>query len=128
MLFKKKPKEDIDLAQHEMLENAHYRIKQKKRLYSHFVVFLIGCVAMILANKAFKYGEAYDWYLWGIAIWSLLLFYHILNVYVIKAFLGRDWERQQRERLVKLQKDKIAQIQKEIETEFPLSKINQKEE
>jgi hypothetical protein len=42
--------------------------------------------------------------------------------------MGLDWERAQREKLVLKQKQKIAELQKEIETEFPLSNINKKKE
>ena len=48
--FGKKKKTEIDLEQHELLENAQKRIKQKKRLYIHFVVFLIGAIFLIIAN------------------------------------------------------------------------------
>ena len=40
--------------------------------------------------------------------------------------MGNDWERKQREKLVAQQKERIAAIQKEIETEFPMSQINKK--
>jgi len=124
--FGKKKKSEIDLEQHELLENAHKRIKQKKRLFSHFVIFLIGSIFLILANKVLKYGEAYDWSIWIVLAWAFLLVLHVINVFVTHKFMGQNWERQQRERLVDLQKKRIGEIQKEIETDFPLSKINKK--
>lgn len=42
--------------------------------------------------------------------------------------MGQDWERRQREILVAKQKKRISEIQKEIETDFPLSSINKKKE
>ena len=42
--------------------------------------------------------------------------------------MGKEWERTQREKLVSKQKKRITEIQKEIETEFPLSQINKKKE
>ena len=42
--------------------------------------------------------------------------------------MGKEWEREQREKLVAKQKKKIAEIQKEIETDFPLSNINKKKD
>lgn len=129
MLFsKKKTSSDIDLEQHELLENAQKRIKQKKRLFSHFVVFLIGSVFLVLINKILKYGENYDWFVWAITVWAFLFIIHAFNVFVTHRFMGKEWERQQREQLVKKQKDRIAELQKEIETEFPLSQINKKKE
>ena len=129
MLFpKKKTGSDIDLEQHELLENAQKRIKQKKRLFSHFVIFLIGSVFLVLINKILKYGENYDWFIWAITAWAFLFIIHAFNVFVTNKFMGKQWERQQREQLVKKQKKRIAELQKEIETEFPLSQINKKKE
>lgn len=126
--FGKKKKSSIDLEQHELLENAQKRIKQKKRLYNHLVIFLIGSVFLILINKILKYGEAYDWFVWAILIWAFLFVVHAFNVFVTHKFMGQEWERQQRERLVEMQKKRIAEIQKEIETDFPLTNINKKKE
>lgn len=126
--FGKKKKTEIDLEQHELLENAQKRIKQKKRLYTHLVIFLIGSLFLVLANKILKYGEAYDWSVWVIIFWTFLLVLHTFNVYVTHKFMGQDWERKQRERLVEQQKNRIAEIQKEIDTDFPLSKINKKKD
>ena len=126
--FGKKRKPEIDLEQHELLEYAQKRIKQKKRLFSHLVIFLIGSIFLILANKVLKYGEAYDWSIWIILVWTFLLALHTFNVFVTHKFMGQNWERLQRERLVNLQKKRIGEIQKEIETDFPLSKINKKKD
>ncbi len=127
MFGRKKKEIEIDLEQHEQLEYAQKRIRQKKRLYTHFVIFLIGSVFLILINKIFKYGETYDWFLWAITFWAFLLILHIINVFVTHNFMGREWERQQREILVRKQREKIASMQKEIETEFPISNINKKQ-
>ncbi len=121
-----KSKSEVNLEQHELLENAQIRIKQKKRLYSHFVIFLIGSVFLVLINKILKYGENYDWFVWAITFWAFLFVIHVFNVFVTQKFMGKEWERSQREKLVLKQKQKIAELQKEIETDFPLSKINKK--
>ncbi|MEW2920085.1 MULTISPECIES: 2TM domain-containing protein [Flavobacteriaceae] len=126
--FGKKKKTEINVEQHELLERAQKRIKQKKRLFSHVVLFLIGSLFLLLANKILKYGEAYDWSIWVIIFWTFLLTLHTFNVFVTHKFMGKDWERRQRERLVEQQKKRIAEIQKEIETDFPLSKINKKKD
>ena len=128
MFSKNKKTQTIDIEQHELLENAQTRIKQKKRLYIHFVIFLIGSVFLILANKIFKYGEEYNWFIWGIMFWAFLFAIHVFNVLFTQKFMGKDWERQQREILVAKQKKRILEIQKEIETEFPIKNINKKKE
>jgi uncharacterized protein YhhL (DUF1145 family) len=120
MFSKNKKDTKIDLEQHELLENAQTRIAQKKALYRHFVIFLIGSVFLVLINKILKYGESYDWFIWAITLWAFLFVVHAINVLILKRFMGRDWERQQREKLVARQKARIAVIQKEIEMAHPL--------
>ena len=126
MFSKDKNKAELNLEQHQLLETAQDRIRQKKRLYSHFVVFLIGSVFLVLINKIFKVGEQYDWFLWAITFWAFLFLMHVFNVFVTQRFMGKEWERNQRERLVRIQRERISAIQKEIETDFPLSKVNKK--
>lgn len=128
MFSRNKKTSKIDVEQHELLEHAHVRIKEKKRLYNHFIVFLVGSVFLVLINKILKYGEAYDWFIWAITFWAFLFVIHAVNVLLAKKFMGLEWERKQREKLVEKQKQRIAEIQKEIETEFPLSNINQKKD
>ncbi|WP_396590601.1 2TM domain-containing protein [Allomuricauda sp. R78024] len=128
MLSRKKEQNPVDIEQHELLENAQKRIRQKKRLFSHFVIFLIGSIFLVLINKILKYGEAYDWFIWAILLWAFLFIMHAFNVFVTNKFMGQKWERQQREKLVSKQKKRIAEIQKEIDTDFPLSKINKKKD
>jgi hypothetical protein len=125
--FKKTAAPKVNLEEHEMLEYAQNRVSQRKWLYQHMVIFAIGSVFLILANKILKYGEAYDWYAWVMLLWGFLLALHAFNVLVAHKFMGKDWERRQREILVARQKEKIAELQKEIQTDFPLSKVNKKE-
>lgn len=127
MFTKSKKKSEVEIEQHELLENAQTRIKQKKRLYVHFVIFLIGSVFLIFINKILNYWATYDWFIWAITFWGFLFAIHVFNVFVTQKFMGKAWERQQREKLVAKQKKRIAELQKEIETDFPISKINKKE-
>ncbi len=128
MFSKDNSETKIDVEQHELLEYSQLRIKQKKQLYRHFVIFLIGSIFLILINKIFKYGNEYDWFLWAITLWTFILVLHTFNIFVTQKFMGKDWERKQREKLVLQQKKRIKDLQKEIETEFPLSNINKKKE
>ncbi|WP_424002287.1 2TM domain-containing protein [Maribacter sp. IgM3_T14_3] len=123
MFSRNKNTSKLDLEQHELLENAQKRVRQKKRLYTHFVVFLIGSVFLVLINKILKYGQEYNWFVWAITFWGFLFVLHIFNVFITNKFMGQDWERAQRERLVAKQKKRIAEMEKEIEQdlEFPTS-------
>lgn len=127
MFSKAKKESEITIEQHELVENAQRRIKQKKRLYAHFVFFLVGSVFLIVINKILKYGDTYDWFIWAITFWAFLFIIHLINVFIMQKFMGKDWERRQREKLVKKQKERISVVQKEIETDFPISQINKKE-
>lgn len=120
MFSKKRDLKQIDPEQHAMLEKAQRRIRQKKWLYYHFVLFLLGSVAMIVLNKVLKYGEEYDWFVWAIGLWGFIFIIHFINVYITSTFLGKEWEREQRERLVLKQKEKIERIKAEVEKEYPL--------
>ena len=115
MFSKKTPPQKIAPEEHELLENAQKRIRQKKRLYYHFVFFLVGSVFLIIVNKVLGYGEPYDWFVWAIFVWFFLLVFHFFNVFVTHRFMGKEWERKQREKLVALQKAKIAHLQKELD-------------
>ncbi len=126
--FRKKKPNTVDQEQHELLEYAQKRIAQKKRLFTHFVIFLIGSVFFVIINKALKFGAPHDWFIWAILLWAFLFVLHAFNVFVTHKFMGQNWERRQREILVAKQKKRIAEIQKEIETDFPLSSINKKKE
>jgi hypothetical protein len=116
MFSKNKKISKLDLEQHELLENAQKRIQQKKRLYTHFVVFLVGSVFLVLINKILKYGQEYNWFIWAITFWAFLFVLHIFNVFITNKFMGKDWERLQRERLAQKQKNRISEIEQEIDS------------
>ena len=128
MSSQNKEEAKISLEQHEQLEYAHQRISQKKMLYRHFVFFLIGSLFFIVLNKAFNYGAEYDWYLWAILLWLFLLILHVAQVFLLKPFMGQDWERKQRERLVAKQRERIAALQQEVDNEMPIPDTNKKKE
>lgn len=119
MFSKHKKQPSIDLEQHEQIEYAQIRIRQKKNLYRHFVWLLIGGVVLVILNKVLKYGEANDWAYWAITLWGFLFLVHLVNVFIINEFLGRDWERHQREKLVQKQKERIAALKKEVAENLP---------
>lgn len=119
-MFSKKKNTKIDVEQHELVENAQKRIAQKKKLYTHFVVFLIGSVFLILINKILKYGQEYDWFIWAITFWAFLFALHIFNVFITNRFMGKEWERSQREKLIRKQQERINVMQKELDTQQPL--------
>jgi hypothetical protein len=128
MIFKQKKGPALDPEQHELLEHAQRRIRQKRRLFRHFVVFLIGCVFLVVFNKILKYGESHDWYLWVITLWALLFVIHLVQVFILDPFMGKEWERSQREKLLSKQQDRIRRMEKEIEAAHPTGELPKKKE
>ena len=117
MFGKKKQTSTIDKDQLELIENAQKRIKQKKRLYIHFVVFLIGSVFIILANIALGIGKNFtiagvDWFVFAILAWLFLFVYHFVSVFITHKFMGKDWEKQQLDKLVNQQQERIEKLKK----------------
>lgn len=126
MFGKKKQQPQIDKEQLELIENAQKRVRQKKRLYIHFVVFLIGAIFLILANTVLGIGKdiqlfGIDWFVYAIFGWFFFFIYHVFNVFVTNKFMGNDWEKQQLDKLVAKQKARIEKLQQTVEKENPIS-------
>ncbi|AUP81577.1 dihydrofolate reductase [Flavivirga eckloniae] len=125
MFGKKKEQPQIDKEQLELIKNAQKRIKQKKRLYIHFVIFLIGSVFIIVANTVLEIGKDFtlfgkEWFLFAILIWLFFLIYHVFNVFVTHKFMGKAWEKTQLDKLIVQQKLRIEQLKNELEKEAPI--------
>jgi dihydrofolate reductase len=119
MFGKKKQTSTIDKDQLELIENAQKRIRQKKRLYIHFVVFLIGAVFLIIANTVLGIGKDFtiagiNWFVYAILIWLFLFIYHFINVFITNKFMGKDWEKQQLNKLVNQQQQRINKLKEEF--------------
>ncbi len=116
MFGKKKPVPQIDKDQMELIKNAQRRIKQKRRLYIHFVIFLIGAVFLIVLNTVLGIGKDtkifnMDWFVFAILAWLFLFVYHLFNVFITHRFMGKEWEQQQMDRLVSKQKARMAEME-----------------
>ena len=97
MFGKKKPIPQIDKDQLALIKNAEKRIKQKKRLYIHFIIFLIGAVFLIIANTVLGIGEDFyifglEWFVVAIILWLVLFIYHFITVFITHKFMGKDWD------------------------------------
>ena len=105
---------------HEQYEYARRRIKQKKRLYYHFVVFVLGSLTLFLGHNFLNSTLITEWYLWIITVWLFLFILHFIKVFITDRFMNKDWEREQIDRLVTLQKKKIEQLQAQIANDEPI--------
>ena len=124
-MFSKKKKPEIDQEQLELIQYAQKRIRQKKRLYIHFVIFLIGSVFLILANTVLGIGKevkilGLDWFVIAIVLWLFFFVYHFFNVFITSKFMGKEWEKQQLDKLVAKQKVRIEKLQKQVDKSHPL--------
>ena len=104
--------------QHELYEAARRRIRQRKKLYIHFVLFIIGSIFLLIANKLLQNNETYNWYLGAILLWFIILVLHFVNVFITNPYFGKDWEREQTERLVKKHRLKLEKLKKKIDAEM----------
>lgn len=102
--------------QHEQYENARKRVKQKKRLYFHFVFFVLGSIIFTVLNKALHIGEDFitNWYIIAITIWTFLFLLHIVNVFITNRFFGKEWERIQTEKILAKHDKKVAILEKKV--------------
>jgi len=119
MFGKKKQTPTIDKEQLELIENAQKRIRQKKRLYIHFVVFLIGAIFLIIANTALGIGKDFtiagiNWFVYAILLWLILFLYHFINVFVTNKFMGKAWEKEQLDKLVAKQQKRIDELKEDF--------------
>ncbi|NQX86736.1 MAG: dihydrofolate reductase [Flavobacteriaceae bacterium] len=119
MFERKKKTPQIDKDQLALIEHAQQRIKQKKRLYIHFVIFLIGSLFFILFNIGLGFGNDFkiletDWFVFAILGWLFLFIYHFFNVFVTHKFMGKDWEKAQLAKLVAKQHERIEQLKQNL--------------
>ncbi|QYJ69443.1 2TM domain-containing protein [Flavobacterium litorale] len=104
----------MEKNQQELYEYARKRVKQKKRVYLHFILLLVGSLFLFITNKWLNVREEQDWYLWAITAWCFLFILHFLKVFVIEGFINKKWEREQIDKLVARQERHIDQLEKKI--------------
>ncbi|PKV49565.1 dihydrofolate reductase [Aquimarina sp. MAR_2010_214] len=133
MFLKKKETIQIDPQQRELYEHARKRVIQKKRLFQHFIIFLVGSVFFAILNLALGYGKevvlfGIDWYIVSILCWAFLLVIHFCNVWLFSTFMGQEWADRQMERLIAKQKEEIVLLQKDIDLMYPKEELVKKKE
>ena len=115
MFGKKKQIPQIDKEQLAQIKYAEKRIRQKRRVYIHFVILLIGSAILIIANTILGIGKdaqffGLDWYVIVTVLWLFLFIYHFITVFITHSFMGKDWEDEQREKLVAKQRERIETL------------------
>jgi uncharacterized membrane protein YcjF (UPF0283 family) len=108
----------MDTSNHEQYEYARRRIRQKKRLYFHFVLFVLGSGFLFFANKFLQlFGES-NWYIWAITVWGFIFILHFIKVFITDSFMNKNWEREQIDKLMALQERKLVQLSDKIESDL----------
>jgi ABC-type multidrug transport system fused ATPase/permease subunit len=101
----------MEPQQHELYEYARKRIKEKKRLYYHFVLLTLGSLFLFISTKIFSTYINSSWYVWVITLWVFLFVLHFIKVFITDRFMNKNWEREQIDRLVSSQEKKINELQ-----------------
>ena len=131
---KNQPTTQIDQEQLAIIETARKRIKQKKRLYYHLVIFIIGSALLVLINVVLGLGEdvtlfGTKWFVWAVLLWLFAFLFHAFDVYVTNKFMGKEWEAKQLETLVAQQEERIATLkQKFLDQETKVAEVEVKAE
>ena len=126
MFSKTNKTERIDAEQREQFEYASARIKQKKGLMRHFIIFLVGSVLLIIINPVLGYGNDFfikNWFVWAILIWAFLFLIHVFNVFIMNPFMGKEWQNKQMEKLKAKQVDRIAELKKQALQEVTVAEV-----
>lgn len=105
----------MDKEQQEIYEYARKRLRQKKRLYFHFVFFFVGSIFLFIINKWIGINKEANWYIWLVTLWFFLFVLHFIKVFITDSFMNKKWEAEQINRLVTMQEKKIEQLKNEIE-------------
>jgi hypothetical protein len=104
----------MEREQHELYEYARKRLKQKKGLYLHFVLLFLASLFLFVSTKLFNFGLDSNWYIYAITLWFFIFLLHFIKVFITDRFMNKNWERDQIDRLVALQKNKLAELQTQI--------------
>ena len=125
MIFRRKNKTTIDDRQIDLVDYARARIRQKKRLYFHFVSFLFTSLVMVILNIGLGYGAQiqpfdFPWVLSAALLWAVFLLLHVFQVYVTRRFMNPAWEKEQIKTLVGLQESRIEKIKRKLDKEASL--------
>lgn len=117
---------ESQVEKHEFYENARKRVREKRNVYYHFVLFLIISVILIIVNKVLGIGEnasilgfsLKNWFIPVVLIGLFFLLTHAVRVFIFHTFMGKDWERRQTDKLVAKQEKRVAKLEQKIAKEY----------
>ncbi|MDR0230467.1 MAG: 2TM domain-containing protein [Flavobacteriaceae bacterium] len=105
----------------EQFEYAKTQIKQKKMLFFHFVVFVLGSILMYCFNEWVQDPiVSGKWWPFTVSFWALIVFLHAVNVLIVNRFMGKRWQDKQIAKLIQQQQKKIDELRAKVEKDYPL--------
>lgn len=110
-----------------LYDNAHQRLKQKKRLMTHLVFFVAGSVIFIVLNVVMGYKINFqplgmDWFVSAILIWFFFFLVHAINVFLVNKLMGKEWEEKHMNKLVEKQLEKLRALQQKVDQKHPIER------
>lgn len=110
-----------------LYDNAHQRLKQKKRLMTHLVFFVAGSVIFIVLNVVMGYKIDFqplgmNWFVSAILIWLFFFLVHAINVFLVNKLMGKEWEEKHMNKLVEKQLEKLRALQQKVDQKHPIER------
>ena len=130
MFSKNKNEPSSSATLREQYQYAHKRIKQKKYLMWHLVLFIASSMLFMILDLVLEIGHQVlmkSWCFWAIIFWAFVLVIHTLNVFIIHTFMGQKWEDDQLEKLKRKQERRISELEKTVSNEFEQHSQEQKQ-
>lgn len=109
----------MDKEQFELFDYARKRALQKKGVFTHLIILIVGILFLYITSKWLGAFPQIDWFPWIAAIWIFIFCIHLSKVFITNTFMGKEWEKKQIEKLVALQKNKITDLQKNLDKNNP---------
>jgi hypothetical protein len=100
-------------------EYARDRIKQKKWLFIHFIVLLIGSLFLFTSNHLLNFHDETNWWIWVVSVWICIFIFHLIKVLITDSFMNKNWERAQIDKLMLQQNKKIEKLKNDLENSKP---------
>ena len=111
--------------QHELYEKARKRAKQKRRLYVHLILFVIGTLFLFTLNSILGFGAEFGnfWFFTIAGIWFVFWILHFINVFFTNKFFDKDWERRETDKLINKHQNRIGKLEKKLLKDGTLSDL-----
>jgi hypothetical protein len=90
------------------------KIEAKKKGCIFILCFYFSQFILFVSTKLFNFGLDSNWYIYAITVWFFIFILHFIKVFITDRFMNKNWEREQIDRLVALQKNKLTELQAQI--------------